>query len=98
MVWTVALLVDRERATHQRFCFGDAVYLKKARQNPQANGHVRMVWTVALLVDCERAAYQWLRFTKAVRRHQKGAQIAEVPGNIRMIAISSFVNSQRPAH
>ena len=61
MVGSVGLLVDGQRATHQRLGLRQTVrVLEQLRQVVEAEGDVGVFGSVGLLVDGQRAAHQRL--------------------------------------
>ncbi len=78
MIRPVALLVDRERAAHQRLGLGEAVRgLKQLREIVEVGRHIGMIGPEALLVDRERAAHQRFGLGEAVRVLKQRREIVE---------------------
>ncbi len=68
MIRAEALLVDSERAAHQRLGLGKTVRgLKQRRQIVEVSGHIGMTGAEAFFVDGERAAHQRFGLDKPVR-------------------------------
>ena len=86
MVGAEALLVDGQRAAHQRLGLGQPVGgLQQLRQVVEVGGDVGMVGAEALLVDGERAAHQRLGLGQPVGGLQQLRQVVEADGDVGMV-------------
>ena len=95
-----ALLVDGQRAAHQRLGLGQPVrVLQQLRQVVEVAGDIGVIGPEALLVDGQRAAHQRLGLGQPVRGLEQLRQVVEVDGDVGVLgAEARLVDGQRAAH